>query len=147
MINSQNQVCFVWEKLLLIMAKSKHYLGFKPFTGKLLQPITGLPFSSRATLGSLWTGRIRSSAKLWQPHSGLAWFTWGKEEKGIFLVLCCFFGFVVVVVVELHKILSITGEKKAFLETSIAVQAWEPFTIVSHEQIMLKTTICTVFIT
>lgn len=81
MINSHNQACFIWENLLLIMTKSRHYFGLHRQTYiKKNKSITRLPFSSRATLGSLWTGRIRSSARLWRPHSGLAWFIWGKER-------------------------------------------------------------------
>lgn len=32
-----------------------------------------LPFNKRLILGRRWTGRIRSSCRLWRPHSGLVW--------------------------------------------------------------------------
>lgn len=85
MVNSHNQACFRWEKLFLIMTKGRHHLVALTLSQtNYKNHISRLPFSSRATLGSLWTGRIRSSARLWRPHSGLAWFIWGKGNNAYF---------------------------------------------------------------
>lgn len=47
--------------------------------------IHALPFSKRATLGSLCTGRIKSSTRVWRPHSGLAWLIWIAKWKKMWL--------------------------------------------------------------
>lgn len=47
--------------------------------------IHALPFSRRATLGSLCTGRIKSSTRVWRPHSGLDWLIWMTKWKKMWM--------------------------------------------------------------